>query len=392
MQLLNHGIFGSAFPAAGIQQAAIPFESCLYLAVDHLDCISENATVGCFTTYCEQTVAASKSERKVFLWKLVARVKPKEANAAVTLAEILALLKREFEDKRARAFISADHKILDDDSPLRNEKSQLYIADIRQNEAEKTATILFNRGDPLATAPAFIDPVKEIVRIENPAENESLGYSAHLVISTEEKENCHRACFEKMPLVSTTLVLDALDRILSRAVSGDDQYTYVKKVKKGKGHIEEARPYFPSIIINRVPSENLINDIKNGQLSEIRLTKRVDFYRGPGADGIVKRQDQIVKISASPGTVEQITNFVSAVIEKAKAEKFETITWGLEKLPGDQTNHPTIPLDHADAMETLYVRAQRLTDFANLLESCYSTVCDDIEKKMIGVLKNETRW
>jgi hypothetical protein len=360
---------------------------CGFSQESHLDCSLQNASVSCFGILCGDTVAASKTERKVFLWRVRSRAKPKEANETVSMGEVLGLLEKEYQQKRARAFVSSDGRILDYGSVACEEKSQVYVADISKSDDGKTITILFNRGDPSATAPAFIDAANESVRIMNPKAGEAVGYSAHLVISLDETGNSHRACFEKMPLVSTSLVLEALDKILARAVHGDSQYTYIKRKKKGKEVLEEEHPYFPALEINRVPSENLLNDITQGQLSEIRLTKRVEFYSGPGADNLVTRQEQIVKISATPGTVEQVKSFISSVIRQAKDEKFETITFGLEKLPGGQTNHPTIPLDVSDAMETLYVRAQRITDFEFLLEGCYSSVCTEIETKMIGVLK-----
>jgi hypothetical protein len=371
-------------------------ETCEWRDLGELDCDYKHAMVSQFTTRDWRLMAASKNERKVFLWRIKPRTKPKEAALPVTLSEILGILETEFNNKRARAFVSGAGQILGYENPLRDPKNQIYVADIKSDPNSKTVTFLFSRGDPTATNPAFLKADGATVRNVEPESDEALGYSAHLVVSLDETKKSHRACFEKMPSVSTSIVLSALDTIIARAVQGNDQYTYKKKIKISKGkkkaaeYKEETRPYFPSIDIERVPSENLLNDIENGVLSEIRLTKKFDFYSGPGADDRVTRQEQIVKISVSGGTVDQIKNFVSGVIDRAKSEKFETITFGLEKLPGDQTNHPTIPLDQSDAMEVLYVRAQRISEFGIELESCYSSVCDIIQKRMVEVLKKDT--
>lgn len=62
------------------------------------------------------------------------------------------------------------------------------------------------------------------------------------MISTAGKSGSHHACFEKMPHVSSYLVMTLIDKLLSRATQGDSNYTYEIKLKKGKkvekGHAE----------------------------------------------------------------------------------------------------------------------------------------------------------
>jgi len=45
-----------------------------------------------------------------------------------------------------------------------------------------------------------------------------------------------------------------------------------------------------------------------------------------------------------------------------------------------------------NALEELYVRAQRLVGFKQVLEACYPDICDEIEAKMISVVHGSHGW
>ena len=161
-------------------------------------------------------MVALRTERRVYLWRVWADTSLGGLEKTASLDEIIGILEQEMVAKRARVYISSG-RILDDSDPSRDEKNQIYIAGIKRDETAKTITLLFNRGDPDAVAPAFIHSETSAVRVEHPKEKETPGWSAHLVISTEAKPNQHRACFEKMPHVSSSLVTLAIDKIIMRA-------------------------------------------------------------------------------------------------------------------------------------------------------------------------------
>ena len=174
--------------------------------------------------------------------------------------------------------------------------------------------------------------------------------------------------FEKMPLVSSALVLAALDKIIARAVKGNPSYLYERTNKSGVRDVKSIRPYRPSLDAARIPSETLSNDLEQGELKQIILTRANVFYSGPGIDDLVTRQEEKVILTIKHSTKQKIRNAVEAIVQKAKDSKFEKISFHLEKLPGNMTNNPTIPLDDHDALEQLYVRAKRLTGFVHVLD------------------------
>ena len=147
------------------------------------------------------SMVALKTERRAFLWRIKPRPMPDEAGehgASVTLDEIVTMLEGAVAAGKANCYLS-NSRILEDDDENKDEKNQIYIARIRRNKKTKTVTLLINRGDPNAVSPGFISADDRSVRTVDPGDDESPGWSAHLVISTAQETGKdagkHRACF-----------------------------------------------------------------------------------------------------------------------------------------------------------------------------------------------------
>jgi hypothetical protein len=196
-----------------------------------------------------------------------------------------------------------------------------------------------------------------------------------------------------MSRVSSSLVLSLLNRIISRAVSNDHNYTYMVEVKTKQKIGSRPKPYRPAISVKRVPSERLIDDLEKGDLSGVTLTKRVVFYSGPGRDGLVKHQEQRITISINPGRPPAVAQLMRGIEALAKEQQYESVTFHIDNLPHNQSSNPTIPLDDQEALEHLYNRAKVITQFGGtLLESCYPSICTAIQQEMISVLNSEHGW
>jgi hypothetical protein len=337
-------------------------------------------------------VVALRTERRVFLWRVVPRVSPIDATASVNFLEIADILENEFKSGNARAYLSSSAGILEDNDPARDEKHQLYIAAVKRDATRNTITLLINRGDPNIVSPAFIDSNGSKVRVINPTPTESVGYSAHLVISLAGDVGGHRAVFEQMPRVSSTLVSSALERIISRSVASNPKYVFEASIKKGKKIFKTTKPYRPSLTINRIPSERLTEDLQQGELSRITLTRQREFYTGPGSRDIITKQEEKIVIGMRRAEPSKVSEIIRSIIQHAKSKTYSSIQFHLEKLPGNATNNPTIAIDDHDALEQLYVRAQRLVNFPIFLEACYSSICLDIENKMIDIITTHAHW
>lgn len=339
-------------------------------------------------------MVALNAERRVFLWRVRPVASPSEANNAaritgtpvdVTLDEFISLLEAEHSAGRARVYLSDTGSLLPEDEP-HNEKNQLYVAQIRRCEERGIVTLLINRGDPNIAAPSFINTVEGTVRTEEAAEDEVPGASAHLVISTTLTADGHRACFEQMPHVSSSLVMTCLERIVDQALLNNPTYKYeAVQVSKGK-KVSIWKTYKPTLAQKRVPSDRLLDDLELGQLGSITLTKKKTYYQGPGIKELIKRQEERVVIAVKQAPKEQIKALVADIVQKAKSEEFESVSFDVSNLPGRSSARPTLSLADADALEQLYVRAQRISGFSQLLVTCYPSICDEIEQKMADLI------
>lgn len=336
-------------------------------------------------------MVASPSERRIFLWHLAAEPKPNEAigKASVTLEDIVGILEGEFTADRARVFLATDSsRIVEEDDDKADPKNQLYIADIRRNAETKTVTILLNRGDPNTVSPGFIHLKAGSVRTEHPREPETPGWSAHLVLSLDTVAGRHRACFEQMPKVSSSLVEAALERMLERAVETNPTFTYEVMVKRGGKSQIERRKFRPAINTARVPSENLIDDLERGNLRGVTLTKRKKYYSGPGESSLIRFQEEKIVIHTKPADKDKVVEALEDIIKQAKEDGYEKVSFDVDKLPGNQTSKPTLSLDDRDALEQLYVRAHRITGFSTPLVQCYSEICDEIADRMTALVSS----
>ena len=317
-------------------------------------------------------MAASVSERRVHLWHVRPMMAPTEAqqHISVTLDDIIGLLEGEWSAKRARVFLAkGGSRIIEESDATADPKNQLYIADIGRNSATNTVTILINRGDPDTAPTAFLNIPAASVRTPKAGAPETPGWSAHLVISmVGDAGGRHRAAFEQMQRVSSGLVEMALGRMLERAVEGNPAFTYsvaVKRAGKPKMVQHKGKPYLDAA---RVPSENLKDDLDQGSLSSVTLTRRKRYYAGVGASDVIRYEEEKIVIHTAPVAKAKVLSTLEDVIKQAKADGFEKVSFKLDKLPGNATNNPTIDLSVQDALEHLYVRAVRLDNFSGPLD------------------------
>ena len=147
------------------------------------------------------------------------------------------------------------------------------------------------------------------------------------------------------------------------------------------------KAYKPVLAQKRVPSDRLLDDLEIGQLGQITLTKKKTYYTGPGVKDLVKRQEEKIVIGVKPADKETIQELVGNIVQKAKDEEYESVSFDVANLPGNSSARPTLSLADADAMEQLYVRAQRLSGFSTLLVTCYPSIYPEIEQKMIDLIK-----
>lgn len=332
-----------------------------------------------------------RTERRAFLWRLWPRAFPAESGKTATLDEVISVLEAEHSAGRARVYLDPDGRLLDEGEPVANDKNQLYVAAIERDPLHKVVSLLINRGDPSWVDPALLDPGANAVRVARPMPKEAPGWSAHLVISTEMHGGAHRACFEQMQRVSGSLVLEVIDRIVSRALRNNPSYKYQVTLKRKKGNKIEHRPYRPALEVTRSPSERLVEDLENGSLGGVILRRDKTDFAGVGIDQYVRKIEEKVFINVRKMTSSEASNFLLKIMPQAKKD-YSSMQVQIFGLPGNQSSSPTIPLSDQEAFDHLYVRAKRLTDFKVILEQCYDVICKEIKEKLVKEIHTEANW
>jgi hypothetical protein len=343
-------------------------------------------------------VISSRNERRVYLWRIRPSVKPLAAYTSgaktATLEEVICVLEAELSAGRARAHIAMGGGLLKPDDPeLPDDKNQLFVAEIKRDEERHTVTLLISRTDPNAASPAFFDMRDDgRIRVENPKPPEALGWSTHLCIRTKLESGIHRACFEKQQKLSASLVMDMLDQVIKAALHKNPTYVFDSSKMQGMKKVIAPKPYRPTLDFERMPSESLMEDLKKGELSSITMAQKTSAYKGIGIPPEISSTDRKLVLHTKKHAIADMSNFVQRIMGLAKQNQYEKVTFHLDNLPGGMTNEPTIDVNVEDAMSVLYVRAQRLTEFSQILENAYENVNIEIENKMADLLITERVW
>jgi hypothetical protein len=338
-------------------------------------------------------MVALKTERRVYLWHVAPRPLPREAPVIVTLPEVIAILKDAFDGNTAELFLNSDGRVLLADAPAadKDPKNRVYISDFSEDDG--FVTMLINRGDPTLADTAFIDAVTGDVRTVPPRQNESQGWSAHLVISKYINNNVHRACFERMPHATSWFVEMLFRRILENRAKNNPAYVFQKARRKQGKIVYESFDYRDHLSIKKVPSEQLKDDIKQGEVASITLIESKAKFTGPDSPDITKSVERKVVIKPHKAVAKaKVLAYLQELFPWAKKHKFDTIQVKLTDLPGGASASPRFIIEQGDATETLYVRTQRLVGFDQILESCYAKIMPEIKKKMTALIQYDAKW
>jgi hypothetical protein len=266
-------------------------------------------------------MVAYKNERRVFMWHVMPKPIPKETPFDVGLPELLAILRSSYDAHEAEIYFSDEgRKLKADASPSEKDpKNRIYIADLK--ETDETISFLINRGDPSVADPAYIDARNATVRTISPGPDESPGSSAHLVIQKAAGDaHTHRACFERMPHVSSSHAELLIGDILARYATGNSKYVYPKRVKRGREFVIEHRTYRPALSVRKVPSDTLRQDIERGELSGITLIDTKSEYQGPDTPSVVRSAKKKLSIRLKPVDKGRVFTYLG-----------EITTWGREE-------------------------------------------------------------
>lgn len=335
-------------------------------------------------------MVATKTERRVFLWTIEPLAIPKVSKKTVTLSEIIDILQNAWKD--GTAIYGIDEESNSEDG--NDDKNRVYIADIDNNSQKGILTILFNRGDPHAPDAALIASDGK-VSVQRADEDQTQGWSAHLVISTNDRSTngTYRACFEQMEHASTSLVQQLLTHIFKAHSISNSEYRFDQLTKDKSGKTKtEVKVCRPELVVQKQPSASLEADLKKGELSAIVLINSSEEYSGPGAANFVRTSRATLAIRPNTKDSSKVVEFAKRLAPWARKKGYNEIQFKIEKLPGNRSASPRFTLEEEGALETLYSQSVRMVDFSEILERCYDSICGPIRDKMIDILNDKKYW
>jgi len=222
-------------------------------------------------------------------------------------------------------YLTEEGGVIDDDAAAseRDSRNRVYIADL--SDGADHVALLINRGDPFVADAAFINAKSRGVRTVAPGQDESQGWSAHLVITKKATKGTHRACYERMRHITSSHAELLIRRIVDRSVSRDPAYTYEKRVKQGREIVSETKRYKPVLSIRKVASEQLKRDLERGELSEIVLIDSHAEYAGPDALAVIKSATKKLALKPESADRSRLLKFLDKLPAWAKKEGFDQI-------------------------------------------------------------------
>jgi hypothetical protein len=144
--------------------------------------------------------------------------------------------------------------------------------------------------------------------------------------------------------------------------------------------------------INKVPSESLIENVKEGSLSGVTFIKNETVYNGPGDPSMVNSVKHKLVIRTKKLDKDRAVDYIKDVTQWGKEHNYDEVQFSVTDLPGNTSANPRFAIEKADAMDTVYSRTHRITGFSKLLETCYQKIEAEIAEKMAAELANEMLW
>ncbi len=323
-------------------------------------------------------MAVSKYERDVFLIRLTIGTFPKSADK-ISLLEWLRDLERIKEADQAQRYLdnkgtpSITIRNVHNYDPL----NRVYVADIDIDEENGIATILFNRGDPSQTNPAYITPDNG-VEVSQTQEDYVVGHSAHLVIDMNpalEPGDAYRCYFERVPTISRTLIRAFLANILI-----DDYKERGVTVQNAK---KEETTIKPIIKLEGKKSDNLEKDLNEGYISMFEFSKEIEDFNGIDINGAAGMRQRVqIKVEKA----DRDKNLIERIRGEAYDSGYDEMQIHIKGLRGgSHSTSPRFKTDAEEAAEMLYNQVELVNEFDNELDQCIETINPELKEKMMAL-------
>jgi len=273
-------------------------------------------------------------------------------------------------------------KNLEKTYPINSENGTMLIGDIQIDNSQNFITLLIRLSDKSAPNAVYSDPSSGHFDILKKQGNQGSDFGCHVIVSTKQEKhfpNIYTCAIERVPGLSSSLVQRLLSKLLNYEFNDDD--TSFKYPHPAGGLTRQGQPRMdrccPHIELRGRPSDTLINDINNGQITGISLVKAEAVTPIAGSAYLRKKETELrlqIDQSNLPANMWQM------LIQSFKAN---SVTYGKAKvsykIPGNKkTVTVQIDTDTGNPIGDLYVKFFDLKNIHPFLDQSAKQVVDHL--------------
>jgi hypothetical protein len=265
---------------------------------------------------------------------------------------------------------------------------EIYLQDVSIFEVagKKYLALLLCLSDKRRPDQVLTDVDGNSRRVFTREDGEGLDHSMHLVISADETlagSATYRLAVESVPNFSISLAARFI-QYLVRKLSTRKDVVFSAHAPNGamQDNVPVEVPLSLASEVRGVPSDELLQDIENGELSEIELVREVQVPGGWDQGNFVREKKY--KLSLKPvlkteGNV--IMQALKSTCARAVAENFETATlrWKID----DQVKSARFSCEDAGLLSERYIKSASFDLVESLPGSC-ETVSATFSRQLAG--------
>jgi len=162
--------------------------------------------------------------------------------------------------------------------PIRAETATMLIGDIEVDDGQQLVTMLVRLSDKTAPNAVYSDPAAGQFDVLEKDENQGSDFGCHVIISTAPEQgmpNIYTCAIERVPGLASSLIRRLLSKLLNYEFRDDgSSFSYPHPAggltRQGQPRTDRCCPH---IELRGRPSDTLINDVNNGQITGISLVK-----------------------------------------------------------------------------------------------------------------------
>ena len=255
---------------------------------------------------------------------------------------------------------------------IRADTATMLVGDIYVDTTQQFVMLLVRLSDKAAPNSVTSDPAAGIFNVHAKGPNQGADFACHVLVSTSQEQgipNVYTCAIERVAGVASGLVQRLLSKLLNFEYKDDaTSFSYLHPAGGLTRHgLPRTDRCCPHIELRGRPSDTLINDINNGQITGISLVKAEAVTPVAGAAYLTKKETELhlqINQASLPANLMQSLRQVF----KTNARNYGTAKVRY-RVPGqDRSVTVAIDADSGNPLEEMYVQSFYIINIFPLLD------------------------